>query len=315
MQKRHKAFLTFILTVSFLIPAYSAGQKDSYPDDSIMNGEQKKLSPKNLDCFIKAYPNVTFEPEFDPEKNDWKIHVTALQPNGAVRKADLYWCESRFLPEEKYEEKELYRRMLYKYNRTVPDPQNFTEDDIQKIKSFTSKENRTNGAIDPPFLFNVIYNCETRTSTESHIKRMDFLTLSINVHELISDPLKRVHKKAMALPRDEELTHFFKTLSRTDGFNWRTVRDTQSRSFHSIGVAIDILPRGYYQKIIYWGWQRQLRPNDWYMTPLSKRWSPPQSIIDIFWEEGFVWGGTWAVWDNMHFEYHPELIEYTKRMK
>ncbi|MDY2825712.1 MAG: M15 family metallopeptidase, partial [Treponema sp.] len=36
--------------------------------------------------------------------------------------------------------------------------------------------------------------------------------------------------------------------------------------------------------------------------------TPPQEIIDIFASEGFIWGGTWAVWDNMHFEYHPELI-------
>ncbi|MBQ9624309.1 MAG: M15 family metallopeptidase, partial [Treponema sp.] len=25
-------------------------------------------------------------------------------------------------------------------------------------------------------------------------------------------------------------------------------------------------------------------------------------------EEGFIWGGYWVIFDNMHFEYHPELI-------
>ena len=31
-------------------------------------------------------------------------------------------------------------------------------------------------------------------------------------------------------------------------------------------------------------------------------------IQEIFEEEGFVWGGKWHLWDNMHFEYRPELI-------
>jgi hypothetical protein len=35
---------------------------------------------------------------------------------------------------------------------------------------------------------------------------------------------------------------------------------------------------------------------------------PPKRVIDIFEKEGFIWGGKWTVWDNMHFEYRPELI-------
>ena len=34
--------------------------------------------------------------------------------------------------------------------------------------------------------------------------------------------------------------------------------------------------------------------------------------IDIFEDEGFIWGGKWMIWDNMHFEYHPELILFNK---
>lgn len=309
---RKTVFASIIQLLILLSSATALGQRDFHPDDSGLNKEQQKQFPQNLKYFIRAYPDVLFSPEYDEEKDDWKITVTATQSNGKTKTQELYWCESRFLPEEKLSEKENYRRLLYKYNRTVPDPERFTEEDIKKIKDFTSKENRTNGAIDPPFLYNVIFDCETRVSTESHIENIKFLTLSANVHEKIVPHLKKVHEKAMALPRDEEISLFFKTLNRTDGFNWRTVRDTQSRSFHSIGLAIDVLPRGYYQKIIYWAWQKQLRPDDWFMTPLSKRWMPPQRLIDIFWEEGFVWGGTWAVWDNMHFEYHPELIEYAK---
>ena len=36
--------------------------------------------------------------------------------------------------------------------------------------------------------------------------------------------------------------------------------------------------------------------------------APPAAVIKAFEDEGFIWGGRWAIWDNMHFEYHPELF-------
>ena len=273
----------------------------------------KWWEPQGLSVFRKAYPDVEFISLFDKDENDWCIHVITKESGGKKTDTALYWCESRFLPKEKLEEKETYRPMLYTYPKNVPDPRNFTKEQIAHIAEFTSKENRQNGAVDPPFLFNAIYDVSDRAHTESHIKKVPFLDgRTVNVHEKIEAPLTRVSERIMALPKTAELERFFSTLSRTDGFNWRSVRDTQSRSFHSIGLAIDILPRGYYQKIIYWGWQKQLHPETWWNTPLESRWTPPQEIIDIFEDEGFIWGGKWIVWDNMHFEYHPELLLYNK---
>ena len=41
-------------------------------------------------------------------------------------------------------------------------------------------------------------------------------------------------------------------------------------------------------------------------------WMPPQKVIEIFEEHGFIWGGKWIIWDNMHFEYRPEVILFNK---
>lgn len=296
--------LFILLGLNFFATAFSFSKNQKL--------QTKTDEPENLYVFKKAYPEVEFKSEYDTNKNDYLISVFTKK-NGTTSETKLYWCESRFLPENQIQNKEKYRKMLYKYQSEPKDPKTFTPEEIEQIKNFTSKENRTNGAIDPPFLYNAIYDCKTRASTESHIISIPFLTKTINVHEKIAEPLKRVSKKIMSLPKDEEISDFFATLTRTDGFNWRSVRDTQSRSFHSVGLAIDILPKGYYQRIIYWAWQKQLRPNDWFMTPLEKRWAPPKKIIEIFAEEGFIWGGTWIVWDNMHFEYHPELLIYAKQ--
>lgn len=296
--------LFILLGLNFFATAFSFSKNQKL--------QTKTDEPENLYVFKKAYPEVEFKSEYDTNKNDYLISVFTKK-DGTTSETKFYWCESRFLPENQIQNKEKYRKMLYKYQSEPKDPKTFTPEEIEQIKNFTSKENRTNGAIDPPFLYNAIYDCKTRASTESHIISIPFLTKTINVHEKIAEPLKRVSKKIMSLPKDEEISDFFATLTRTDGFNWRSVRDTQSRSFHSVGLAIDILPKGYYQRIIYWAWQKQLRPNDWFMTPLEKRWAPPKKIIEIFAEEGFIWGGTWIVWDNMHFEYHPELLIYAKQ--
>ena len=45
------------------------------------------------------------------------------------------------------------------------------------------------------------------------------------------------------------------------------------------------------------------------LVPLKSRWMPPEAVIKIFESEGFIWGGYWIIFDNMHFEYHPELTE------
>lgn len=272
---------------------------------------RKADEPELLFLFKNAYPDVEFNSKYDMEAGDWLIKVTSARLNGTHTKTtELYWSDSRFLPREELKNSENYRKMLYLYSFKIPEPSEFTEDDIIRIKQFTSTENRRNGAIEPPFLYDAIYDTGTRESTEQQIVKIDFLTKSINIHKKIEAPMKRISKKIMALSKQPELQPFFSTLSRTDGYAWRSVRDTKSKSFHSLGLAIDILPRGYYQKVIYWGWQKQLRPDDWYLTPVSKRWTPPEKLIEAFAEEGFIWGGTWIVWDNMHFEYRPELIAY-----
>lgn len=96
------------------------------------------------------------------------------------------------------------------------------------------------------------------------------------------------------------------------GYNWCQIRDSPTRSFHSYGIALDILPRGWGNKIVYWGYEKQNGNADWMLIPLKDRWLPPPAVVKAFEDEGFIWGGRWAVWDNMHFEYHPELLLASK---
>ena len=102
-------------------------------------------------------------------------------------------------------------------------------------------------------------------------------------------------------------------------FNWRCIRGTQRLSVHSFGAAIDLVFLQY--------WRTQLRkkgikakgttdcranqpklPHGAQNFTFTYKNTMPWEIVDIFERHGFIWGGKWAHYDTMHFEYRPELL-------
>ena len=115
----------------------------------------------------------------------------------------------------------------------------------------------------------------------------------------------------MALAKtDNETKSFVNSLTSAEAYFWRIIAGTKRKSFHSLGIAVDIRPKRLNGKAIFWSWTKDKEPENWMLTPLAKRWIPPQKVLDIFERNGFIWGGKWIIFDNMHFEYHPELIEF-----
>jgi len=80
----------------------------------------------------------------------------------------------------------------------------------------------------------------------------------------------------------------------------RPVADTGQSSMHAWGAAIDINPA--YSD--YWLWRRTADG----LAPYINR--IPTEIVTVFERHGFIWGGRWAHFDTMHFEYRPELLGY-----
>ena len=107
--------------------------------------------------------------------------------------------------------------------------------------------------------------------------------------------LKQVAADLARLPRK------FRRLvrRRPSTFVWRKIKGTRRLSAHSFGIAIDLaLPR-----MSYWRWDL--------FGPLHRlryRKDVPMPIVCIFERHGFIWGGKWAHYDTMHFEYRPELL-------
>ena len=215
------------------------------------------------------------------------------------------------LPASELANKENYWSLLYNYDKELFDPANYTESERERIKEFGSAESRKNGAGTPMFFFDAIYDSGSRRSLEQHIVRLSFLGNRTNVHERMKEPLLKVEEKIFELAKTSpEVKTFLDNIKSNDAYQWRIIAGTNRKSFHSLGIAIDVLPKSQGGKQIFWSWAKDKYPDTWMLVPLKNRWMPPDSVIKIFEEEGFIWGGKWIIYDNMHFEYHPELIEY-----
>ena len=156
--------------------------------------------------------------------------------------------------------------------------------------------------------YDALWRASTRAESYDRVKSIKFLGHSVLVHYSIMEELalveERILKAAAAKP---EVRRWIDSLGSVAGWNWRSIADTQSRSFHAYGAAIDVLPKSRGGLETYWLWTRAYN-QEWWAVPYSKRLHPPVDVLEAFEALGFIWGGKWAFYDTMHFEYRPEIL-------
>lgn len=270
--------------------------------------------PDGLQIFRDAYPDVSFNSLYDSQKADWliviKIPETVNSKN--YKEYEFYWAGGRFLPEKELFKATSYWPLLYLYPKELKDPKDFSDEEVKNMRNIGSKDSRNNTAGTPMFLFDALYNSFNEESLKPHLVGVMFLGRWMKIHERLVQPLDKVDKKVKALAKtDKEVAQFLKEIGTLDSYYWREIRDVNRKSFHSLGIALDVMPKNLHGKAVYWSWVKDFNPDNWMLTPLKSRWMPPDSVVKIFEEEGFIWGGKWAIWDNMHFEYHPELLIFS----
>jgi hypothetical protein len=259
---------------------------------------------RELKLLKMSYPDVGFSMQYDLSEGDWCLSVTNY---GKTTK--LYRDGGRYVTAAQLAGKVKYRPVLCPYEHSLSDPLFFSDEKIAYIKSYSSGSPAGDGAVISTALFSAIYDAATQPAVESHLTKILFLGKPTTVHERIVQPLMRVEarikKLALTVP---SVAEFCNTLLSTDSYGWSPAYDADSRSFRSYGIGLDLLPKGWEDKVLYWKNEQTKTGDKWMLTPLSKRWMPPEAVIRAFEEEGFVWGGRRIVWNNMHFEYHPELV-------
>ncbi len=289
-----------ILLIIFLVFELSAVWPQVQAEDSYDTKYRN-----DLEKILQAYPDVEFGSSFDTEYDDWKITISAYG-----RVSVLFYADGRFISPEQMADKDHYRRMIYRYSKELADPADFSQEVISRIKGFSSPESRSSAPVASTAFFDAVYDTATAESAEKHLVYMDFLGCRIRPHEKIAGKLAEINDSIKRLAETEkDVAGFVEQLEHASVYNRRTIRDTAGTSFHTMAIAIDILPVNRPQKKIYWLWERNAGNSEWMLIPIEDRWMPPSSVINLFEKEGFIWGGNWSIWDNMHFEYRPELLE------
>jgi hypothetical protein len=278
-----------------MLPAgCAAGQGvDLFPDPGAARTGQSELQ-----ALAAAYPDRISGAQ--PRDGDW-----------ALRMDDewLFWAHGRLLPEAERGNWELYapfRFYAYPLGDLPPVP-NLDDESAARLTKLLEASRAHPPRRSEAFLER-LFRAGSRGEITKRIVRVNFLGFSVQVHERIAGPLQDVARECEAVrAADKQCAAFFAGLAEIDGFNYRDVAGTLSRSYHGYGLAVDLIPRSYSGRAPYWRWVMDKDPR-WWATPYERRWSVPQQVISAFERHGFVWGGKWLFFDTMHFEYRPEIL-------
>jgi hypothetical protein len=235
-----------------------------------------------------------------PRDGDWTLSVDDRL---------FFWAHGRLLPQSErgdWEKYAGYRFYRYALGELPPLP-NLDGESAARLRELLEASRARPPRRSEVFLES-LFRAGSRAETLKRIVRVDFLGFSVQVHERIAEALRDVARECEALRSSNlRIAAFFSGLAEIDGFNYRDVAGTLSRSYHSYGLALDLIPKNYAGKIPYWRWVME-RDDRWWATPYERRWSVPQQVVAAFERHGFVWGGKWLFFDTMHFEYRPEIL-------
>jgi hypothetical protein len=266
-----------------------------------------------LRSFLYTYPEKV--QDLRRVDGDWTIRIGDTT---------FYWARGRLLPEELRDSWENYRSYNFTpYPQNIPAPEDFSPEQVEELRVQGSAEARQDRMDQHRAFQGALYGGMTRPEIERNLVRERFLGHPVTVHRDLAEPLGRAAEKiAAAAKEDRELADFIASIRSVDGYNWREIRGTRRMSYHSWGLAVDILcdrqqgqsaaqSRREGDLVVYWLWER-VRNDAWMLVPPERRWMPPAAVIRAFEHEGFIWGGKWALYDNMHFEFRPELHEINR---
>jgi hypothetical protein len=258
-------------------------------------------SPQRAEQVMKAlaaaYPESIERAEF--RDGDWAVMLRGVW---------YYYAGGRLLPEElRAGMTEIDPQPFYNYPYELPPWKTPSSEDAARFRNMSNNRRRN-----PPkrsqHFFNALWRAHSKEEAYERVKTLRFLGASVMVHYSILEELSLVEEQILTLAKtDSAVRAWIKSIGTVGGWSWRDIAETQSRSFHAYGTAVDILPKSAGGKESYWLWTLRTKP-EWWNTPYEQRLHPPASVIKAFESLGFVWGGKWSYFDTIHFEYRPEIM-------
>ena len=295
MKKKLKLFVLLLIFSANCL--FSAGSRDA--GQAITLEELDPTLITDAELVMKAL-HEAFNDQIDRvefRRNDWAVLMKGVW---------YYYAKGKLLPERDLIRAARYRPyQFYKYPAELPPWREATPEEAEMYLSWTNQTIIYSRSV--AFL-GVLWRASTRKETEKQIVEINFLGKTTRVHKVIQPKLAIIEEQIQeAAKTDKTIQAWIEKLAPVGGYYWRVIAKTKSRSYHSFGLAIDLLPESLDDKESYWLWASQER-DDWWNVPYSERYHPPEKVIKIFEAYGFVWGGKWDMFDTMHFEYRPEVF-------
>lgn len=230
------------------------------------------------------------------------------EPSLLVDGRRFVWADGRLLPPDAaFKAPSLAPQPFYPYGAAPPPVLDWTADEVARAEARLADRRAAAVRRDSTF-FDTVWSVRDRASADAAQRRVRFLGHAVTVHRSLVGALARLETRLTGeRAADPALDRFLKGLAGLDGYNWRDIAETQSRSNHAYGAALDLVPASFGGRNPYWLWAPQGKPG-WYRTAWKARWEPPAALVRAFEDEGFVWGGKWLLFDTIHFEYRPEIL-------
>jgi hypothetical protein len=262
-----------------------------------------------MKALAAAYPERLGRAEY--RNGDWAVPLRAAGFQGAAVSPGetwYYYSGGRLLPEELREQaQEFDPQPFYNYPAELPPWEPPGPDAAARFRNQAERRR-----LFPPkrsqHFYDALWRSHSRDESWDRVKSIRFLGRPVMVHYMILEELALVEERILAEAKtNPQIRSWINSLDTVDGWNWRSIVDTQSRSFHAYGAALDLLPKSLGGRETYWLWAARRTP-EWWTVPYERRVHPPAAVIKAFESYGFIWGGKWLFFDTMHFEYRPEIL-------
>jgi hypothetical protein len=259
-----------------------------------------------MKALAAAYPDRIGEAEF--RDGDWAVPLAVFDTPEEKKNRWYYYAGGRLLPEElRGRAAEYDPQPFYNYPAALPPWKDPSPEDAARMKG-QSERRRQNPARRSQHFFDDLWRSHNRGESWDRVKSIRFLGHPVMIHYSILEDLALVEERILAESKtNARVRQWINSLDTLDGWNWRSIAETQSRSFHAYGAALDLLPKSLEGRETYWLWAARRNP-EWWTVSYDKRFHPPDAVIQAFESQGFLWGGKWLFFDTMHFEYRPEIF-------
>jgi len=250
-----------------------------------------------LGALLRAYPEKLGSLEF--RGGDWSFLVDGVP---------YFWAGGRLLPEGQLGNAESFvPYQFHPYPETLPPLHELSSEELEQLQAMLVQRESRNDIRSSDFM-TALWGMDDFLTAENTVIGFDFLSFHIRIHPGIKDALKQVEEEILtAAVSDEPTARWLGTLNTAGAYVWRDIAGSGNRSLHSYGIAIDLIPRDYRGKQAYWRWAADYN-DEWWSIPYADRFQVPDAVIKAFEANGFIWGGKWRLFDQIHFEYRPELM-------